>query len=159
MLINCPNCGKPVSDTISECPHCKVALEKKEGKRYYNDLSYEEKLKLEKEYAEEHSCKTLTELKNSFAINHKIGFTSLIIAWLSIIYIVINIFMKDRGINIFSNSPIVGTIFTFGSFGLCILCVILSAVFAKRKNNINKQYELHFAEYKKWLKEKQIYQN
>jgi len=33
MLINCPNCGKPVSDTSQKCMHCGYAMKNDDSMR------------------------------------------------------------------------------------------------------------------------------
>lgn len=38
-LINCPECGKEVSDTAKSCPHCGYELKKSETKEFLDDAA------------------------------------------------------------------------------------------------------------------------
>ena len=53
-LVNCPNCGKPVSDSAEACPHCgfefKAERIKKEVEREYGRLPVEKQKQLRDEY-------------------------------------------------------------------------------------------------------------
>lgn len=91
-LINCPHCGKQVSDTAPKCVHCGNALEKPVEKRTnFNSLSHTERQALKVEFwklypqynlseTEENAYNTLTLFRTLSVIAETVGWVLVVLA-------------------------------------------------------------------------------
>ena len=90
MLINCPKCGKPISEYADICMHCKSHLKEEtmqsvdnrnKQMKNYLDLSEEEKKELYKQFEKENP--TLKGERDSLIKNNKVSNIALIIFLIS----------------------------------------------------------------------------
>lgn len=157
MLINCPNCGKPISDTARECPHCKTILAGKREKCYYVDLSREEQIKLEKEYAKENTCKTVSELNSALAMANKIKTILFIIVMACVVAVVVPLF-KYSSMD-FSDIPSGAKMLIICGIVLAFILTIVACVFSKKRKKTANECIIRSRAYKLWLEDRNIYFN
>ena len=157
MLINCPNCGRPVSDTAKECPHCKSFLEKKPTEQDYHTLPLEKQWQLENEFAKETSSKCPSKLKEEFSQFKKKFSTNGIIALL----VFIPIFMIYTFIAITkpADDSILMPLLAIAAVFLLVLEIVVMVASIKIKKKIKNcavEIDLNNKKYIDWLQKRNI---
>ncbi|MBR2646038.1 MAG: zinc ribbon domain-containing protein [Clostridia bacterium] len=128
MLINCPNCGKPVSDKAQKCQHCQTLIRTtalKSEMTSYASLSKDKQAVL------------LSEFKNEYPNDYKVldqvrffKIASIICITLTIIipiFLIVHIIKNKSALINASSLKDFSTLFTY--LAIAIICVVLDRIF------------------------------
>lgn len=152
-LIECPNCGKKISDSAEICIHCKYNLKK---------AKTEEKLKksflnipkdLQKQYEIEFCCSNKTYKRTyKFRVNCRMILLAIAAGGIAALAVMFGFQIAAAALQIDFNSPwtVTTVILMIALFAIEILGLVIILLLRKKEH---KNSVIYYVEFSKWLKE------
>lgn len=169
MLINCPNCGKPVSDQAKACMHCNYSLsvvteavdtkntEEKvisKERKEYNELEKSKRKEMFMRFGLEEPLqyKTICSNKN---LNNAQFILVMIAALVSIVGIGILIIIGKDRLDV-PNPGVIDFLIAFGTIALGLLLFGVDTILNIKEKSTKQKFIIASQRFEKWLNKRNV---